>query len=92
MIHMAAVGKTPEGGAVVHWESRIHTALATGRRQFVHQWTAPRSPVLQLALLPLFLVVALLMLAVALLLFVIMLAFFVAAVMASRFGLLRRRG
>jgi hypothetical protein len=88
---MDAERKTPDVGAVARWEIRAQTALGTGRRQLVHQWQAPRSPVLRVLLLPPFLVAALVVVVLALLLFAIVVAVGLAAVIASRVGLLRRR-
>jgi membrane glycosyltransferase len=48
-------------------EKRARVALGTGRRQFVHVWTAPRSPAARVAVVPLLLLATLLILAVGLL-------------------------
>jgi hypothetical protein len=83
--------KTPEGGALARWETRAQAAVKTGRRQFVYRWTAPRSPVLTLILVPLFVVAALLAIVLTMFVFAILFAVAIVAVFASRLGLLRRR-
>ena len=81
----------PAGPELSHWETRLRAAGNTTRRQFVYQWTAPRSPVLRLLLAPLFVVAALLLLALFLLVFVLAAAVAILVVVAARLGLLRGR-
>jgi hypothetical protein len=65
---------------VTRFGTQAQVAVASTRRQFVYQWTAPRSPVLRLFVLPLFLVAAL---AVLLLFLFLVAAFLVLAVTAG---------
>jgi hypothetical protein len=60
-------------------------AFGSGRRQFVHVWTAPRSPAARMVLIPLLLLATLLVLAVGLL---ALLAFVVVAFVIAFFVLL----
>ena len=48
-------------------EGRARVVFGTGRRQFVHVWTAPRSPAARVVVVPLLLLATLLILAVGLL-------------------------
>ena len=88
---MATKPPPPAGPELSRWETRVRAAGDTTRRQFVYQWTAPRSLVLRLLLAPLFVVAALLLLALFLLVFVHAAAVAVLAVVAARLGLLRGR-
>jgi hypothetical protein len=65
-------------------QGRARIVLASGRRQFVHVWTTPRSPAARLVVVPLMLA-ALLILAVALL---ALLAFVAVAFVVAFFALL----
>jgi hypothetical protein len=48
------------------WEAQARAALSTRRRAFSHVWTAPRSPVQRVLIVPLLFCVALVILAIAL--------------------------
>jgi hypothetical protein len=55
-------------------EGRARVVFGTGRRQFVHVWTAPRSPAARVVVVPLLLLATLLILAVGLLALVALVA------------------
>ena len=77
---------------VTRFGTQAQIAAAATRRQFVYQWTAPRSPVLRLFVLTLLLLAGL---AVLLLVLFLVAAFLVLAVTASAVALVvatARRG
>src|SRR5262245_21372000 len=61
----------PTGGPPDHpepsWEGRARVVFGKGQRQFVHVWSAPRSRVARVVMIPLLLLATLLILAVGLL-------------------------
>lgn len=89
---MASTHEPRETRSLSHWETRAHGVVNTAGRQFVYQWTAPRSPLLRFVFVPLLIVAALLMLVVFVFVFVLALFAAVLAVVAVRLGLLRSRG
>lgn len=87
---MESERKTPEGGALARWETRAQAAVSTGGRQFVYQWTAPRSPVRRLLLVPVFIVAALLLIVLTFFVFALLLVVAIVVVIAARVGPLVR--
>jgi len=78
------------------WEGRARLVFGTGRRQFVHVWSAPRSPSARLVVVPLLLLATLVVLAVGLLAMLMLLAValviaFVFLLIAAPLGAIRRR-
>ena len=65
----------------------MRVAVSTGRRQFVHVWTAPRSPAARVVVAPVLLLATLLILAAGL---VALLAFVTVALVIAFFALLIR--
>lgn len=89
---MSAPRTSRETRLVTRFGTQAQVAVASTRRQFVYQWTAPRSPVLRLFVLPLFLVAALVVLLLALFLVAV---FLMLAVIAGAVALVvatARRG
>jgi hypothetical protein len=66
-------------------DTRARVVFGTGRRQFVHVWTAPRSPAARVVVVPLLLLATLVILAVGLFALLALLA--VAFVLAAFFFL-----
>src|SRR5439155_16543714 len=68
-------------------QGRARVVVGSGQRQFVHVWTAPRSPAARVVVLPLLLLATLLILAVGLLALLALVAVaFVVALVALPFG------
>jgi len=65
----------------------VRVAVSTGRRQFVHVWTAPRSPAARLVVVPLLLLATLLILVAGL---VALIALVAIALVIALFALLVR--
>jgi membrane glycosyltransferase len=59
--------KRPPDDAQRAWGARTRVAFGTGRRHFVHVWTAPRSPVARVVIAPLLLLATLLIITIGLL-------------------------
>ena len=80
--------KTPaEGGgspgadrAIVQWQKRAQVAAGGARREFVYQWTAPRSLVARILLVPVLILAALLAFVVGALVLALFLLLALAAV------------
>jgi membrane glycosyltransferase len=89
--------KRPPNDAQRAWEARTRVAFGTGRRHFVHVWTAPRSPMARVVITPLLLLATLLIVTVGLLALLalvtvaLLIAFFVWLV-GTPVAAIRRRG
>jgi hypothetical protein len=46
--------------SIVQWQKRVQLAAGGARREFVYQWSAPRSPVARVLLAPVLILAALL--------------------------------
>jgi hypothetical protein len=46
--------------SIVQWQKRVQLAAGGARREFVYQWTAPRSPIARVLLAPVLILAALL--------------------------------
>jgi hypothetical protein len=46
--------------SIVQWQKRVQLAAGGARREFVYQWSAPRSPVVRVLLAPVLILAALL--------------------------------
>ena len=51
--------------SIVQWQKRVQLAAGGARREFVYQWSAPRSPVARLLLAPVLILAALLAITLA---------------------------
>jgi hypothetical protein len=80
---VVGAGKKPQSQAIARLGTRTSVFVTTTRRQFTYRWSAPRSPVWQVTLAPVFLGAALLIL----LLGAVALAFVLAASIVAVLGL-----
>jgi hypothetical protein len=77
----------PPDDPLPDFQGRARVVFDSGRRQFVHAWTAPRSPAARVVVVPLLLLAALLILAIGLLaLLALVAAAFVVALFVLLFG------
>ena len=74
MTPMTLPAKRPADRPEAGWDGRARIIYASGRKQFVHVWTAPRSPAARIVVVPLLLLAALLIVAVGLLALLVLLA------------------
>ena len=67
--------------SIVQWQRRVQLAAGGARREFVYQWSAPRSPVARVLLAPVLILAALLAFVVGALVLALFLLLALAAIL-----------